>query len=884
MIEIKYTDELNKIIELSGEEVLRLGNIAIGVEHLFLGILRHKNNIAVHILEYFETDIKRLKRNIESTVKNNLPLKSTRENISYLTDDANRALNRTFLEAHSLSHTGKENAAHLLVAILNISHNNVFIELEKLGIDVDMIKAKLCNKSIPKFGKTNNNEDNDTFDESNYLKNDIVDDEDYNDFDNTEDDDRHKAAKDNESQDFTQNDKNVNNNTPVLDNFGYDLTKAARDNILDPIVGREKEIERLAQILSRRKKNNPVLIGEPGVGKSAIAEGLAIQIVQRKVSRLLQNKRVIQLDLASIVAGTKYRGQFEERLKSILNEIKRVNNIILFIDEIHTLVGAGSPAGTLDAANMLKPALARGEIQCIGATTLNEFRTSIESDGALERRFQKIIIEPTTVEETISILTSIKSKYEQHHKVIYTPEAIKACVLLTQRYITDRCLPDKAIDALDEAGSRVHVSNIETPKTISDIEKKIEKIKNKKANALAEKQYNEAKLLRNEEEKLQQKLKTNIAEWEEKSNANRHVVDEQKVAEVVSMITNIPVQRVAQNESQQLLKMADELKGKVVGQDEAIAKITKAIQRNRAGLKDPNRPIGTFIFLGPTGVGKTQLAKVIAQYLFGGDENLIRIDMSEYMEKFAVSRLIGAPPGYVGYGEGGQLTETVRRKPYSVVLLDEIEKAHPDVFNLLLQLLDEGTLTDSIGRKIDFRNTIVIMTSNIGSRQVKDLGQGIGFSAIANKLQTLDENTKSIIKKSLEKTFAPEFLNRIDDAIMFNMLTLENINMIIDIELKNLFKRILDLGYEIKLTDRAKEFIAKQGYDVQLGARPLKRAIQNYLEDNLAEAIIRENPKAGSILSVDMNKEKNDVVVKVETEKVEKIEKAEKTDKVKKKK
>ena len=870
MIEIRYTEELNSIINLSREEATRLGNIAIGVEHLFLGILRHKKNIAVDILEYFEIDTKKLKQNVENTVKNKLPLKSAYENMSHLTDDANRVLCRLFLEAHSLHHAGKENAAHLLVAILNISHNNVFIELEKLNVNVDMFKAKLCNKSIPKFGKVNNKDDDDSLDAiSNYLKNDMIDDEE-DDSDSSNNDYKHKATtSDNEVSDFKKNDKSENNNTPVLDNFGYDLTKAAHDNTLDPIVGREKEIERLAQILTRRKKNNPVLIGEPGVGKSAIAEGLAIQIAKRKVSRLLQNKRVIQLDLASIIAGTKYRGQFEERMKSILNEIKRVNNIILFIDEIHTLVGAGSPAGTLDAANMLKPALARGEIQCIGATTLDEFRTSIESDGALERRFQKIIVEPTTIEETINILTNIKSKYEQHHKITYTSEAIKACVLLTQRYVSDRCLPDKAIDALDEAGARVHASNVATPKAILDIEQKIEEIRNKKTNALAEKLYDEAKFMRDEEEKLQQKLDTNIAAWEAKNNVNRPVVDEQKVAEVVSMITNIPVHRIAQNESYQLLTMADEIKGKIVGQDDAIAKITKAIQRNRAGLKDPNRPIGTFIFLGPTGVGKTQLAKIIAQYLFGSDDNLIRIDMSEYMEKFAVSRLIGAPPGYVGYGEGGQLTEAVRRKPYSVVLLDEIEKAHTDVFNLLLQLLDEGTLTDSIGRKIDFRNTIIIMTSNIGSRQVKDMGQGIGFSAIINKSQTLDENTKNIIKKSLEKTFAPEFLNRIDDAIMFNMLTLENINMIIDIELKNLFKRILDLGYEIKLTNKAKKFIAEQGYNVQLGARPLKRAIQHYLEDNLAEAIIRENPKAGSVLSVALNKEKNNVVVKIETQCIE---------------
>jgi ATP-dependent Clp protease ATP-binding subunit ClpC len=855
MIEIRYTNELNNIINASRDEAIRLGNAAIGVEHLFLGILRHKNNIAVDIILYFGADIKKLKQNIENTVKNNSYLQSNQSNISYLTDEADRALNRTFLESFSMLHSGNENAAHLLIAILNVSHNNVRIEFDRLNIDSYMIKAKLCNKPIPKFGKSN---DNEIFD---YQKNDIQDDD-------IDEDENVIVPLNKDDSNFSKNDKT---STPVLDNFGYDLTKAAYDSKLDPVVGRTKEIERLAQILSRRKKNNPVLIGEPGVGKSAIAEGLAIQIVQRKVSRLLQDKRVIQIDLASIVAGTKYRGQFEERLKSILNEIKRVNNIILFIDEIHTLVGAGSPAGTLDAANMLKPALARGEIQCIGATTLDEFRTSIESDGALERRFQKIIIEPTNMEETVNILTNIKQKYEDHHKVIYTSEAVKACVLLTQRYISDRCLPDKAIDALDEAGARTHVSNTAIPKNIIELESKIEKIKQEKNNAIAEKKYLDAKYLREQEEKLMIKLNASIKTWEEKNNLNRPVVDEQKIAEVVSMMTNIPVQRIAQNESRQLLKMTDELKGKVIGQDDAISKITKAIRRNRAGLKDPNRPIGTFIFLGPTGVGKTQLAKIIAQYLFGSNDNLIRIDMSEYMEKFAVSRLIGAPPGYVGYGEGGQLTEAVRRKPYSVVLLDEIEKAHPDVFNLLLQLLDEGTLTDSIGRKVDFRNTVVIMTSNIGSRQVKDLGQGIGFSSIANKSQTMDENTKSIIKKSLEQRFSPEFLNRIDDSIIFNMLTLENIHAIIDIELKILFKRILDMGYKIKLTNKAKTFIAQQGYDVQLGARPLKRAIQRYLEDNIAEAIIRENPKSGSIISIDLNKAKDDVAVKITEQNTEKI-------------
>ena len=647
-----------------------------------------------------------------------------------------------------------------------------------------------------------------------------------------------------------------------MDNFGRDLTKYAEDNKLDPIVGRENEIERVSQILSRRKKNNPILIGEPGVGKSAIAEGLALRIVQKKVSRVLFNKRIITLDLASLVAGTKYRGQFEERMKAVMNELEKSPDVILFIDEIHTIIGAGGASGSLDASNMFKPALARGEIQCIGATTLDEYRQYIEKDGALERRFQKVIIEPTSVEETIQILNNIKDKYEDHHSVTYTPEAIEACVTLTHRYISDRHLPDKAIDALDEAGSRVHITNIVVPKAIVEIEKSIEDIKEEKNKVVRSQKYEEAARLRDTERQLLEKLEIEKKKWEEDTKNNREVVSEDNVAEVVAMMTGVPAQRIAQNEGSKLVGMVDDLKGKIIGQDEAVKKVVKAIQRNRAGLKDPNKPIGSFIFLGPTGVGKTQLAKELSRYLFDKDDALIRIDMSEYMEKFAVSRLVGAPPGYVGYEEGGQLTEKVRRKPYSVVLLDEIEKAHPDVFNLLLQGLDDGIITDSLGRKIDFKNTIIIMTSNIGSRQLKDFGTGVGFGTSA-KQEKADEDAKGIIEKALKKAFAPEFLNRIDDVIMFDSLSKEDIHKIIDIELAKLYSRILDLGYTIKLTDAAKDYISDKGYDQNFGARPLKRAIQKYLEDPLAEEIIKSNLEEGDTIKVDLNKDNSELVIKV---------------------
>jgi ATP-dependent Clp protease ATP-binding subunit ClpC len=651
--------------------------------------------------------------------------------------------------------------------------------------------------------------------------------------------------------------------TPVLDNFGIDLTKAAEEDRLDPVVGRETEIERLAQILSRRKKNNPILIGEPGVGKSAIAEGLALRIIQRKVSRVLFDKRVVTLDLASIVAGTKYRGQFEERMKAILNELTKNPAIILFIDEIHTIVGAGGATGSLDAANMLKPALARGEIQCIGATTLDEYRQHIEKDGALERRFQKVMVDPTSPEETIDILQNIKERYEDHHNVSYTDGAIVACVKLTQRYISDRHLPDKAIDALDEAGSRVHISNIVVPDQIVSLEHDIEKTKQDKIQAVKNQNFEKAASYRDKEKELLDGLDSEKKKWEKELSLNRETVDEDKVAEVVAMMTGVPVQRIAQAEGARLLKMADELRGRVIGQDEAIDKVVKSIQRNRAGLKDPNKPIGTFVFLGPTGVGKTQMAKVLTEYLFESIDNLIRIDMSEYMEKFSVSRLVGAPPGYVGYEEGGQLTEKVRRKPYAVVLLDEIEKAHPDVFNIMLQVLDEGQLTDSLGRRVDFRNTIVIMTSNIGTRELKDFGQGVGF-ATKTRQNTANEHAKSVIQKALKRAFAPEFLNRIDDVVLFNTLSRGDIHKIIDIELKGLYDRVNTLGFEIKLSEEAKDYVLDKGYDIQYGARPLKRAIQKYLEDPMAETIIKSALVEGDIMLVDFDKENEEITVGIQ--------------------
>ena len=741
----------------------------------------------------------------------------------------------TFPHLNSCAVIGTE---HLLLSILKDEDSVATKALHKFSIDYDTVKNEIEN------GGAGTGEENSSSSPR-------------AEFPNTPDEDGDDEGAFGSSQKKISDSKSK---TPVLDNFGRDLTKSAEDGKLDPIVGREKEIERVSQILSRRKKNNPILIGEPGVGKSAIAEGLALRIVQKKVSRVLFNKRVVALDLAALVAGTKYRGQFEERMKAVMNELEKSPDVILFIDEIHTIIGAGGASGSLDASNMFKPALARGEIQCIGATTLDEYRQYIEKDGALERRFQKVLVEPTSVEETIQILNNIKSKYEDHHNVNYTEDAIKACVTLTSRYITDRHLPDKAIDALDEAGSRVHITNIKVPKKILEVEAEIEKVKEEKNQVVRSQRYEEAARLRDRERQLQEQLEAAKKAWEEESRTHRETVSEDNVAEVVSMMTGIPVQRVSQNESSKLAVMYEALKGKVIGQDEAIKKVVKAIQRNRAGLKDPNKPIGSFVFLGPTGVGKTQLAKILAKYLFDNEDSLIRIDMSEYMEKFAVSRLVGAPPGYVGYEEGGQLTEKVRRKPYSVILLDEIEKAHPDVFNLLLQVLDDGQLTDSLGRKVDFKNSIIIMTSNIGSRQLKDFGQGVGFTT-ATKASGSDEHSKGVIESALKKAFAPEFLNRIDDVVLFNSLGRDDIHRIIDIELEKLQGRILQMGYTVEITDKAKDFIVDKGFDANYGARPLKRAIQKYIEDPLAEEIIKAGVTEGDLVSIGYDEEKKDIVI-----------------------
>jgi len=827
----QFSKKIKDVLSFSKEEAIRLGNPYIGTEHLFLGIMREGEGIAIDILTNMGIDLFETRNRIESTIKANDPEKVfsvlDSENIK-IYKTAERALKLMHLEAKSLSNNAV-NTGHLLLAIVKdenslvtqiFKENKVFYEQIKQEMIVDPVKGQ-----------------------SDY---------------GGDDDDTPMGGASKDPGGLPKG----NSETPVLDNFGIDLTKAAEENRLDPIVGREKEIERLSQILSRRKKNNPILIGEPGVGKSAIAEGLAMRINRRQVSRVLFGKRIVTLDLASIVAGTKYRGQFEERMKAILNEISKTDNIILFIDEIHTIVGAGGATGSLDAANMLKPALARGEIQCIGATTLDEYRQYIEKDGALERRFQKVMIDPTSPEETVEILHNVKDRYEDHHNVSYTDDAVNACVNLTMRYISDRHLPDKAIDALDEAGSRVHISNINVPDIILKLEKDIEETKNKKLQAVKNQSFESAASHRDREKHLLDRLEQEQEKWERELVKNRQTVDDQKVAEVVAMMTGVPVQRIAEAEGARLVKMSDEIQGSVIGQDDAISKIVKAIQRNRAGLKDPNKPIGTFIFLGPTGVGKTQLAKVLAEYLFESSENLIRVDMSEYMEKFSVSRLVGAPPGYVGYEEGGQLTEKVRRRPYSVVLLDEIEKAHPDVFHLLLQVLDEGQLTDSLGRKVDFKNTIIIMTSNIGSRQLKDFGQGVGFSTKA-KEEGADSHTKSVIQKALKRAFAPEFLNRIDDVVLFNSLYRDDIHKIIDIELKGVYKRIIALGYKIKLSPAAKDFIAAKGYDVQFGARPLKRAIQKYLEDPLAEMIIKSDLNEGDTLSVGLNKNKDEIQIKI---------------------
>ncbi|NMH29058.1 ATP-dependent Clp protease ATP-binding subunit [Flavobacterium silvaticum] len=828
-----FSPRVKDVITYSKEEALRLGHDFIGTEHLMLGILRDGNGKAISILNNLSVDLDHLRRKVEilSPANPNADISNEKKNL-HLTRQAERALKTTFLEA-KVFQSSSISTAHLLLCILRNENDPTTKLLNKLKIDYDVAKEQYLNM-------TPNDEE---------MMENLPRNESYND-DPGQDDSLKEGNFNNPA-----NKSNKKSKTPVLDNFGRDLTEMAEEGKLDPVVGREKEIERVSQILSRRKKNNPLLIGEPGVGKSAIAEGLALRIIQKKVSRILFNKRVVTLDLASLVAGTKYRGQFEERMKAVMNELEKNDDIILFIDEIHTIVGAGGATGSLDASNMFKPALARGEIQCIGATTLDEYRQYIEKDGALERRFQKVIVEPTSVEETIMILNNIKNKYEDHHNVTYTPEAIEACVKLTNRYMSERFLPDKAIDALDEAGSRVHITNIDVPKQILDLERQLEEVRELKNTVVKKQKYEEAAKLRDDEKRLEKDLAIAQEQWEEDSKSNRVVVTEDNVADVVSMMTGIPVNRIAQTESNKLAQLPELIKGKVIGQDEAVMKIARSIQRNRAGLKDPNKPIGSFIFLGQTGVGKTQLAKVLARELFDSEDALVRIDMSEYMEKFAISRLVGAPPGYVGYEEGGQLTEKVRRKPYCVVLLDEIEKAHPDVFNMMLQVLDDGFLTDSLGRKIDFKNTIIIMTSNIGARQLKDFGQGVGFGTSA-KLSQADDNAKSVIENALKKAFAPEFLNRIDDVIVFNPLDKADIDQIIEIELKKLYGRIAELGYALRLSDTAKAFIAEKGFDKQFGARPLKRAIQKYVEDALAEEIITAKIASGDEIFMDLADDK----------------------------
>lgn len=837
-----FSPRVKDVIAYSKEEALRLGHDFIGTEHLMLGLLRDGSGKAVTILNALAIDLNHLRRKVEILSPANSSIVSTgndKKNL-HLTRQAERALKTTFLEA-KLFQSNSINTAHLLLCILRNENDPTTKLLNKMRIDYDAVKDQF------KLMITNDDE--------------YIDEPSAQAFPN--DDDEGVAGGGGKENIFSSSSKTgKKSKTPVLDNFGRDLTVLAEEGKLDPVVGREDEIQRVSQILSRRKKNNPLLIGEPGVGKSAIAEGLALRIIQRKVSRILYDKRVVTLDLASLVAGTKYRGQFEERMKAVMNELEKNEDIILFIDEIHTIVGAGGATGSLDASNMFKPALARGEIQCIGATTLDEYRQYIEKDGALERRFQKVLIEPTSPEETIEILHNIKDKYESHHNVRYTEEAIKACVHLTNRYMTERFLPDKAIDALDEAGSRVHITNINVPKRILQIEEKLEEVRELKNTVVKKQKYEEAAKLRDDEKNLEKELTEEQAAWEEESKLHKVTVTEEDVAEVVSMMTGVPVNRIAQAESTKLAALPDHIKGKIIGQDEAVTKVVKAIQRNRAGLKDPNKPIGSFIFLGQTGVGKTQLAKVLARELFDSESALIRIDMSEYMEKFAISRLVGAPPGYVGYEEGGQLTEKIRRKPYAVVLLDEIEKAHPDVFNMLLQVLDDGYLTDSLGRKIDFRNTVIIMTSNIGARQLKDFGTGIGFGTAARKSQE-ESYAKSVIENALKKTFAPEFLNRIDDVLIFNSLEREHIHKIIDIELDKLFSRIGDLGYRLELTDSAKDYIADKGYDKQYGARPLNRAIQKYIEDALAEEIINKNLEEGDSIKMDLDKEKDELIIEI---------------------
>ena len=846
-----FSSRVKDVITYSKEEALRLGHDFIGTEHLMLGLLRDGNGKAISILSALEIDLDYLRRKIEilsPANPTNSPEPQHKTNL-HLTRQAERALKTTFLEAKLFQSTSI-NTAHLLLCILRNENDPTTKVLHKLQVDYETVKDQFKYMSV-------DSDDDDFIDmpSADAFPDDAADEE-----------SRGQGAS---FSSPTDDKKSKKSSTPVLDNFGRDLTKVALEGNMDPVIGREKEIERVSQILSRRKKNNPLLIGEPGVGKSAIAEGLALRIIQKKVSRVLYNKRVVTLDLASLVAGTKYRGQFEERLKAVMNELEKNTNIILFIDEIHTIVGAGGATGSLDASNMFKPALARGEIQCIGATTIDEYRQNIEKDGALERRFQKVVVEPTSVDETIEILQNIKDKYEAHHNVNYTDEAIEACVKLSDRYITDRFLPDKAIDALDEAGSRVHITNMEVPEKIVEIENELENVREQKNSVVKRQKYEEAAKLRDDEKKLEKELLLAQEDWQEEQRQNRETVTENHIADVVAMMTGIPVQRLSDGESDRLAKLEELIQGKVIGQKNAVAKVAKAIQRNRAGLKNPNKPIGSFIFLGQTGVGKTQLAKVLATELFESEASLIRIDMSEYMEKFSISRLIGAPPGYVGYEEGGQLSEKVRRKPYSVVLLDEIEKAHPDVFNMLLQVLDDGYLTDSLGRRVDFKNTIIIMTSNVGARQVKDFGLGVGFGTAAQKSQE-DKNIQGVIQNALKKKFSPEFLNRIEDVVIFNNLDKDHLTKIIKLELGALQDRVKELGYSLSLSKKAITFLIDKGYDKQYGARPLARAIQRYVEDAMAGEILKKSLTNGSKVTFDWDGKSDELKLSIENNKATK--------------
>jgi ATP-dependent Clp protease ATP-binding subunit ClpC len=837
----RFSPEVKKIISSSRDQATKLGSNYIGTEHLLLGIIEDDNGLVNKVLKSLDVDLQSLKRRIVEVT----PATQRREtNLNIgdisLNKQAEKVLKVTFLEARS-GQNNEITPEHLMLSMLKHPDNPANQILAEFDVDYEGFKSEL--EYVIQEEETSFNEF--------YASSDA--------------DSPMEEERDNPSGGY-QRKGSAKSRTPVLDNFGRDVTKLAMEGNLDPIIGRETEIERVSQILSRRKKNNPILIGEPGVGKTAIVEGLALRIIQKRVSRTLFNKRIVMLDLAALVAGTKYRGQFEERMKAIMNELEKTRDVILFIDEIHTIVGAGGATGSLDASNIFKPALARGELQCIGASTLDEYRQYIEKDGALDRRFQKVLVEPPSMEETIHILQNIKSKYEDFHNVDYDDEAIEACVKLSERYISDRFLPDKAIDVMDEVGARVHLKNIHVPKHIEDLEALIEKTREEKNSAVKNQQYEQAAAFRDKESRLSIQLEQEKEKWEEEAKAKKYPVGEPDIAEVIAMMTGIPTNRVAQSESAKLVHMSDDLKKSIIGQDEAIVKITKAIQRNRVGLKDPSKPIGSFIFLGPTGVGKTELAKALARYLFDTEDALIRIDMSEYMEKFSISRLIGAPPGYVGYEEGGQLTEKVRRKPYSVILLDEIEKAHPDVYNILLQVLDDGQLTDGLGRKVDFKNTLIIMTSNIGVRQLKDFGQGVGFNTQARE-ENKETFTKSVIQNALKRTFSPEFLNRIDDVVVFNSLSQEHIFQIIDITLGDLFSRLDEMGYSIKLTAKAKKFVAEKGFDPQFGARPLHRAIQKYIEDPLAEFILSKNPPEGSVFQADLTKEKDMLEISMKKQK-----------------